>query len=139
MKKGIAKIQTIAKNTTKIRGDDIIPHGMEEQSLLTHAIVKESLVEVELRLIAGERFVRVKVYSLVKPNLFRYSDIRVAGNSQEDMQRKCGMLGGTLAEQLIELYRDLVEPSHCAKMAGRHFAELCRVMAAQPSQEASVN
>jgi hypothetical protein len=74
----------------------------------------------------------------VKKGLFKYSDIRCDGNSRRDMQRKCGMLGGVLAEQLIEAYGDLVEPSHCAQMAGKHFDELCNVLEKQTSQEAAV-
>lgn len=137
--KNVSNIRAPFMNTTKMNDNDVKPHDLDQSGVATHAIVKESLVEIEFRMIKGERFLRVKVFSLVRKGLFKYSDIRCAGNSRSDMQKKCGMLGGVLAEQLIEEYRDLVEPSHCAKMAGKHFDELCRVMEQQASQEASVS
>lgn len=106
---------------------EITPVGDTE---LTHAIVRESPVDLEYRRRLNgdgefERYIRVKVWSKVKHGLFRFTDIKVAG-SRDEMAQKCGVTAGVMAEQLCALYGDLVEPSECAKVAGKHFFELCR-------------
>jgi len=122
--------------TSKHGSPDITPVGDTE---MTHAIVRESPVDLEYRrrridpTIIGspfEHYIRIKVWSKVKQGLFRFTDIKVAG-SRDEMAQKCGITAGVMAEQLCALYGDLVEPSECAKAAGKHFFELCRHLEAQ--------
>lgn len=118
------------KHTTALTNVDIAP---VLDATATHGIVRESPVDLMYMLAPmtyiGEpekdrRLIRVKVFSKVKPSLFRWSDIRVSGRSETEMQSMCGMVAGTLAEQLCAIYGDTVEPSECAKAAGQHFREL---------------
>lgn len=118
------------KHTTALTSLDIAP-VMDAKA--THGITRESPVDLMFMLAPMEyigqeererRLVRVKVFSKVRPGLFRWSDIKVSGRSETEMQSLCGMVAGTLAEQLCALYSDTVEPSECAKAAGQHFREL---------------
>lgn len=111
------------KHTTALNTPDITPvSGL----MVTHGIVRESPVDILYMIDANkERFIRVKVWSKVKTGLFRFTDIKCFGQSKTDMLRNVGMAAGAMAEQLIALYGDLVEPSECARKAGDHFRELC--------------
>lgn len=123
MKKG--KTLGALKETTSFRDADVRTQSVEAPNSMTHGIIRESQVDVLYMMTPDERrFIRVKVWSLVKKGLFRYSDIFVAGNSQTEMIKKCGMVAGVCAEGLIAQFKDLVDPSECARKAGQHFREL---------------
>jgi hypothetical protein len=119
-------LKAILKETTQVHGSvDIAP---QIDSTVTYAgIVRESPVDIlyERNPVTGQRYIKVKVWCKTKPGLFRFTHIKVAG-SEREMQQKCGVVAGVMAEQLCALYGNLAaEPSECAKYAGRHFHELC--------------
>lgn len=118
------------KHTTALTSPDVAP---VVDAQMTHGIERESNVDIMFMLAPEEyigqperdrRLIRVKVWSKVKPSLFRFSDIKCAGKNEQEMLSACGMVAGILAEQLQALYADTVEPSECARDAGRHFREL---------------
>lgn len=122
MKKG--KLLSTLKNTSRI---PLAESSVQEDLILQTGIVRESPVDIlYMRKTdgSGKRFIRVRVHSRVRAGLHRYSDIECKG-SQQEMQQRCGMVAGVIAEQLAELYGDIVDPSECAMYAGRHFKELC--------------
>lgn len=125
-----AKLKSALKGTTDMRAADVAP---VMAARATHGIVRESPVDI-LYMTApdGSRLIRVKVWSKLKPGLFRFTDIQVQGNSQAAMKRKCGTAAGAITEQLIAIYGDVLEPGFCARMAEQHFDELCKHMAGKP-------
>ncbi len=139
MKKDIAKAEAGLLGTTALHDDQIAPEIGTE---MTHAIVDESHVDVEFRRYThnNARYVRIKVFTPFKKGLFRFTDINVAGNTREAMARKCDLAAGVLAEQIIQMYGvgARVDPVECAKLARKHFLELCEVAAKQNTQDASV-
>lgn len=107
-----------------------------ESAIATHAISNESMVDVllmlepridmyDVRSESDRRLIRVKLHSKVKPALFSYSDIVVKGKSVYEMAHAVEFLGGALAERQAIMYGDKHDPSECAKLARRHYAELC--------------
>jgi hypothetical protein len=134
MKKG--KTLAHLKGTTVMNDAQVAPVENAEQ---VAGIIKESRVDIlYMRTPLRKRIIRVKVHSQIRPNLVRYTDVAVDGNSQQAMTYKVSMAAGAIAEQLIALYGDTVEPGECARAAEKHFSELCSVLAKQNSQEASV-
>lgn len=115
---------TALKNTTTIRQSDI---QVELGAKTTHGIVNESNVDVlYMRATdgSGERLVRVKVWSAVRKGLFRFTDIKCAGNSESEMTQKCGYAAAACAEGLCVLYGDTIDPGRAAASAVKHFEEL---------------
>jgi len=132
----MTKGKTLAhlKGTTNMRDPRVMP---VMNAVMTHGIVRESQVDIlYMKDRQDRRLVRVKVWSKVRKNLFRYTDIAVQGNSRREMQAKCGIAAGAIAEQLIALYGDTLEPSECAKSAGKHFDELCAYLETRNTRDA---
>jgi hypothetical protein len=127
MKKG--NKMSALKGTTSIRDLTVTP---VLNARVTDGIVRESQVDILYMLDPNdERLIRVKVWSKVRRGLFRFTDIPCAGHTEREMQAKCGIAAGAIAEQLIALYGDTVEPSECAKSAGQHFSELVKYLEQQ--------
>lgn len=106
----------------------------------THGIVRESPVDVMMMLaperyagepISDRRVVRIKVWSNIKPELFSFTDIRVPGNTKQEMHRKCVFAAASLAERQIIMGTGSNEPSYTARKAGDHFIELCEHLSKQ--------
>lgn len=132
----MTKGKTLAhlKGTTNMNDGGVMPIM---NAMMTHGIVRESQVDIlYMKDKRDRRLIRVKVWSKVRKNLFRYTDILVQGNSRRQMTAKCGIAAGAIAEQLIALYGDTVEPSECAKSAGKHFEELCVYLETRNARDA---
>jgi hypothetical protein len=115
--------------------------GITEGSLaVTAGIHKESRVDILLMKRAGDGglFLRIKVHSQIRPALHRFSDVAVKGNSKSEMRAKCELTAAVIAEQLCLVYKDQIDPSECARMAGKHYDELCRELERSKGQS-SVN
>jgi hypothetical protein len=127
--KRLRPLTSILKQTTQGHGSvDIAP---QIDSTVTHyGIVRESPVDIlfERNPVTGKRYIKVKVWSKINPALFRFTHIEVKG-SQQEMQAKVGVTAGVIAEQLCAIYGNMAaEPSECARHAGKHFAELCKML-----------
>lgn len=121
MQKG--KLISELKNTSRMPNGEA---AVRTDLSLHTGVVRESPVDVLFMVRDDvERFIRIRVHSNVRPKLHRYSDFPVAGMTQNQVQQKCGVVAGIIAEQLGALYGDTVDPSDCARWAGRHFRELC--------------
>lgn len=122
-------------STTKVEGAEPV-----EAAIASHGIVKESQVDIlfmieprtdmyDLRSKKDRRLIRVKVHSKVKHALFSYTDFRITGNTIDEMAHKVEFAGGALAEKQCIMYGDAHDPGECAKLARRHYFELCQYMA----------
>jgi hypothetical protein len=62
-------------------------------------------------------YVQVSVASITRPGLERNGTIPFDDKSAREIIKYVSVLGGTLAEGLIESYGDKMDPSECAKAA----------------------
>lgn len=99
-----------------------------------HAIVRESQVDILLML--GEReyaeqsdqeraFIRVKVWSVIRPELCSFSDIRCKGKNRDEMARAIEFAAPALGERQELLYGDKHELSRLSVSAKKHYLDLC--------------
>ena len=117
------------RHVQAVEGAETLDYGVA-----THAVERESPVDIVLMVApanyVGEppkdrTFVRVKVWSKVKKNIFSYTDLHVPGHNRSEMHKRCCFAGAMLAERQIVMFGDAHEPSYMARKAGEHFNELC--------------
>lgn len=76
----------------------------------------------------GTRWLRVALYSHMKPNNLLEAPVECQGKSQSDLDFEIGVLCGAMAERLSVLHSDPFDPERCAREGSRKFAELVREM-----------
>lgn len=74
--------------------------------------------------LADRRNIRVKVWSVKKPALFSYTDIKVTGKNAAEMAKACEYAAAALAERQCALYGDNHEIVRCARAGFTHYKEL---------------
>lgn len=78
-------------------------------------------------------FVRVSVESTIKKGHIIEGRVPFEGKSPIELAREVNLLGGSLAEILIEKYNDVIDPSECAKAASEAWDDVKKAFLAAPT------
>lgn len=123
------------KLTTAAPGAEYVPYAKG-----VHAIVRESQVDL-LFMLAPEDYIgqpqldraliRVKVWSVKRPELNSFTDIRIKGKTKDEITRAVEFAAPALGERQEILYGDKHELSVLSREAKKHYLSLCDEMAKQ--------
>lgn len=134
------EVTRLASDFDVLKKTEVVADVAPVEGTATHAIVGESRVDVLFIIqdqwdysgdtpkwngtLADRRHIRVKVWSVKKPALFSYTDIKVSGKSASEMAKACEYAAAALAERQCALYGDAHEIVRCARAGFTHYKEL---------------